>query len=75
MRKFEFIKPQTTVEYKEGDNFGRITISPLERGYGITIGNIILAFLIILFCQFPLHAPRKRVSHIYAPNNVILAFL
>lgn len=39
MRKFEFIKPQTTVEYKEGDNFGRITISPLERGYGITIGN------------------------------------
>ncbi len=46
MRKFEFIKPQTSVEYKEGDNFGRIVITPLERGYGITIGNALRRVLL-----------------------------
>ena len=36
MRKFEFIKPQTTVESSDSENYGKFIISPLERGYGIT---------------------------------------
>jgi len=45
MRKFEFIKPQTSVDYKEGDNYGRF-ITPLERGYGITLGNALRRVLL-----------------------------
>lgn len=46
MRKFEFIKPQTSVEYKEGDNYGKFVITPLERGYGTTIGNALRRVLL-----------------------------
>lgn len=46
MRKFEFIKPQTFVEYNEGDNYGKFVITPLERGYGITLGNALRRVLL-----------------------------
>jgi len=46
MRKFEFIKPQTSVEYKEGDNYGKFVITPLERGYGTTLGNALRRVLL-----------------------------
>ncbi len=46
MRKFEFIKPQTIVEPVEGDNYGKFIITPLERGYGITIGNALRRVLL-----------------------------
>ena len=46
MRKFEFIKPQTSVDFKEGDNYGRFVITPLERGYGITLGNALRRVLL-----------------------------
>jgi DNA-directed RNA polymerase subunit alpha len=45
MRKFEFIKPQTIVEYQE-DDYGRFVITPLERGYGITLGNALRRVLL-----------------------------
>lgn len=38
MRKFEFIKPQTIVETEE-QNYGKFTITPLDRGYGTTLGT------------------------------------
>lgn len=38
MRKFEFIKPQTIVEVDEA-NYGKFTITPLDRGYGTTLGT------------------------------------
>ena len=38
MRKFEFIKPQTIVEIDEL-NYGKFTITPLDRGYGTTLGT------------------------------------
>ena len=38
MRKFEFIKPQVKVEIQE-DNYAKFVISPVERGYGYTLGN------------------------------------
>ena len=46
MRKFEFIKPTTSLEYKEGDNYGKIVIAPLERGYGTTVGNALRRVLL-----------------------------
>ncbi len=39
MRKFEFIKPQISLEHVEGENYGKFVITPLERGYGTTIGH------------------------------------
>ncbi len=45
MRKFEFIKPQTVVEVDE-ENYGKFTITPLDRGYGITIGNALRRVLL-----------------------------
>lgn len=45
MRKFEFIKPQTNVENIE-NNYAKFTITPLERGYGITIGNALRRVLL-----------------------------
>ena len=38
MRNFEFIKPQIKVE-QESSNYGKFVVTPLERGYGMTIGN------------------------------------
>lgn len=46
MRKFEFIKPIASSEYKEGDNYGKFVISPLERGYGTTLGNALRRVLL-----------------------------
>lgn len=38
MRDLKFEKPKTEIVKLE-DNYGKFTISPLERGYGITLGN------------------------------------
>lgn len=47
MRKFEFIKPQTNVENNDTEkNYAKFTITPLERGYGITIGNALRRVLL-----------------------------
>ena len=46
MRKFEFIKPQTLVENAESGNYGKFIITPLERGYGITLGNALRRVLL-----------------------------
>ena len=46
MRKFEFIKPQTFVEYNESESYGKFIITPLERGYGITLGNALRRVLL-----------------------------
>ena len=45
MRKFEFIKPQTIVDV-DTENYGKFTITPLDRGYGITIGNALRRVLL-----------------------------
>lgn len=39
MRKFEFIRPQIQIDTDENGNYGKFTVAPLERGYGITVGN------------------------------------
>src|SRR5690554_4314940 len=46
MRKFEFIKPQTKAEVIDQENYAKFTITPLERGYGITLGNSLRRVLI-----------------------------
>ena len=45
MIKFE--KPQYKVtEYVESNSYGKFEIEPLERGYGITIGNALRRILL-----------------------------
>ena len=38
MRNFEFIKPQIKIE-QESLNYGKFVVTPLERGFGMTLGN------------------------------------
>ena len=45
MRKFEFIRPQVTVECNE-NKYGKFVVSPLERGYGMTLGNALRRVLL-----------------------------
>ena len=48
MRKFEFIKPQIKFdESSENTNtYAKFVISPLERGYGLTVGNALRRVLL-----------------------------
>lgn len=39
LKQIEFIKPQIKFDYDETENYGKFTMNPLERGYGITLGN------------------------------------
>ena len=45
MRKFEFIKPQIKLE-TETSNYGKFVVTPLERGYGMTVGNALRRVLL-----------------------------
>ena len=46
MRKFEFIRPQVSVENSDNANYGKFVITPLERGYGMTLGNALRRVLL-----------------------------
>ena len=47
MRNFEFIKPHVEIEHEqESSNYGKYTITPLERGYGMTLGNALRRVLL-----------------------------
>ena len=35
----EMEKPKITCEETDGGNFARFVVEPLEKGYGITLGN------------------------------------
>ena len=45
MRKFKFITPQIEIN-EVNDEYGMFTITPLERGYGLTIGNALRRVLL-----------------------------
>ena len=47
MKELKFEKPKTQIEeIKEQGNYGRFVISPLERGFGLTIGNALRRILL-----------------------------
>ena len=46
MRKFEFIRPQVSIENADSANYGKFIITPLERGYGMTLGNALRRVLL-----------------------------
>lgn len=46
MRQFEFIKPEIKNESGESEDYGKFVVSPLERGYGITLGNALRRVLL-----------------------------
>lgn len=45
MRKIEFTKPNVIIE-ENGSTYGRFNIMPLERGFGLTIGNSLRRILL-----------------------------
>jgi len=47
LKDLKFEKPNTTVEtIEESSNYGKFVITPLERGYGITLGNSLRRILL-----------------------------
>ena len=47
MKDLKFEKPNTTIEtIEESSNYGKFVITPLERGYGITLGNSLRRILL-----------------------------
>ncbi|MDX2284203.1 MAG: DNA-directed RNA polymerase subunit alpha [Bacteroidia bacterium] len=46
MALLNFMMPEKVVLEKEGDSFGRFMLRPLERGYGITVGNALRRVLL-----------------------------
>ena len=46
MRKFEFIKPQIETGNEESNVYSKFVITPLERGFGLTLGNALRRVLL-----------------------------
>lgn len=47
MKDLKFEKPNTTIEtIDENNTYGKFVISPLERGYGVTLGNSLRRILL-----------------------------
>ena len=47
MRNFEFIKPHVEVKNEhESSDYGKYIVTPLERGYGMTLGNALRRVLL-----------------------------
>ncbi len=45
MKELKFEKPKTSIEEFKG-NYGRFVVTPLERGFGITLGNALRRILL-----------------------------
>lgn len=46
MKDLKFEKPKTTIQESSNGNYGKFVISPLDRGYGLTLGNALRRVLI-----------------------------
>ena len=47
MKELKFEKPDTSIDFtQDGDTYGKFTVSPLERGYGVTLGNSLRRILL-----------------------------
>ena len=47
MKDLKFEKPNTTIEaIDESNTYGKFVVSPLERGYGMTLGNSLRRILL-----------------------------
>ncbi len=72
MKDLKFEKPKTITE-EINDNYGRFVISPLDRGYGITLGNSLRR---VLLSSLPgaaiINAEIENVDHEFtAIENVV----
>lgn len=56
----EFLKPRSIIVQDKGRNQARVTLEPLERGFGITLGN---ALRRILLSSMPGCAPTRVKIH------------
>jgi len=47
LKDLKFEKPRTSIDYlQESNSYGKFTVSPLERGYGVTLGNSLRRILL-----------------------------
>ncbi|MFT5512125.1 MAG: DNA-directed RNA polymerase subunit alpha [Bacteroidia bacterium] len=46
MAILDFQKPDKVIMHKETDNYGLFEFSPLEKGYGVTVGNAMRRILL-----------------------------
>ena len=46
MKDLKFEKPKTTIQEESNGSYGKFVISPLDRGYGLTLGNALRRVLI-----------------------------
>lgn len=47
MKDLKFEKPDTSIDFtSDSDTYGKFTVSPLERGYGVTLGNSLRRILL-----------------------------
>ena len=47
MKDLKFEKPDTSIDFtQDSDTYGKFTVSPLERGYGVTLGNSLRRILL-----------------------------
>ena len=53
-------------------NYGKFYISPLERGYGITIGNALRRILLAPERLIPVGAGTERIGALYMRSQVII---
>lgn len=73
MKKFEFIKPQILFDYNENENYGHFTMTPLARGYGITIGNSLRRVLLSSMPGVAIVAISiENVSHEFMPIEGVI---
>ena len=43
----DFQQPDKVIMHKETDNYGLFEFSPLEKGYGVTVGNAMRRILLV----------------------------
>ena len=46
MKDLKFEKPKATIQEESNGSYGKFVISPLDRGYGLTLGNAIRRVLL-----------------------------
>ena len=46
LKDLKFEKPKATIQEESNGSYGKFVISPLDRGYGLTLGNALRRVLI-----------------------------
>ncbi|RKY99069.1 MAG: DNA-directed RNA polymerase subunit alpha, partial [Candidatus Hydrothermota bacterium] len=70
---FEFILPQGVIKEEVKEDYGRFVFSPLERGYGTTVGNALRRVLLSSIPGYAIIAARiDGVYHEFSTVDGVL---